>query len=168
MRFPLLVCFVLAGFPVGGAARIANGPIPDSLSFEAASWGRTLVQWTVERAGTGRYTTSRKVPSGDSSHYDLVTRSFRISADDYGRLEVLLRPARTYAGKDLPCRHVLEDRVYGVVRWGGEQQLAFNFGCLSKKVVPIYQSFRDADMLVRRLAEAGIVVETKELRSRAP
>jgi hypothetical protein len=170
MRQAMLILAVLAGC-AAPAVEPAPAPTAESLSFDSNSWGKPLSAWTVERSGRGRYTASKDASSGHFHEYDLVTRSFPVSPEDYRRIEALLRPAHAYAGESLPCELTLTDAVYGKVRWGGPagaRQVDFNLGCTSKKVGPIYDGLWQADQLVERLAAAGTVVETREIREPRP
>ena len=167
MRTAVLILAML-----GGCATQAPEPAPApapaaSLSFEANSWGKPLSAWTIDSAGRGRYTASKPAPSGNFRDYDLLTRSFEASPADYRRVEALLAPARPHAGRDLPCEQTVTDQVYGKVRWtapGGEWEVAYNLGCTSREVAPIYEGFAKAEKLVARLAEGGTVVETRQVR----
>jgi hypothetical protein len=140
------------------------GAPAESLSLEAKSWGKPLSAWTVERSGAGRYTSSHKVPGGHFRDYDLVTRAFRIRPADYARVEALLRPARAYAGQAMPCERTITDMVYGQVGWGKTEEVRYDLGCTSDAVRPIYEKLQKAEALVRRLAEAGKVIETQQVR----
>src|SRR4051794_30341315 len=165
MRATIFGFLALAGCAVAAAEPVPSPATPgESVSFEAKSWGKPLSSWTVERLGAGRYTFSRKVPSGRFGDYDLVTRAFRITPADYARLEKLLAPARAFAGRELPCSLTITDQVYGRVRWKQGEEVAFNLGCTSNQVRPIYDNFGQAETLVKRLAEAGTIIETKEVR----
>lgn len=158
-HFIIILSMALAAPPAAAPA-----PTTERISFEASSWGKPLSAWTVERSGAGRYTASRDAPSGGFRNYDLVTRTFRIAPADYARIESLLRPARAFAGRDLPCRRTVTDQVYGKVRWTTDEQVSFDLGCTSDQVKPIYDNFWEAETLVKRLAGAGTIVETKEVR----
>ena len=155
---------------LGACAASAAPPAPpaaapaESLSLDANSWGKPLSAWTVERSGAGRYTFSRKVPGGRFRDYDLVTRSFRIKPADYSRVEALLRPARAYAGRGLPCRPTISDMVYGHVRWSKSEEISYDLGCTSDEVRPIYEKLEEAENLVKRLSEAGSIVATEQVR----
>jgi len=168
MRIAIIVAAALGG-SAAPAAEPRPQPVPvQSLSFEASSWGKPLSAWTIERSGRGRYTASKAAPSGNFHEYDLVTRSFEIGAADYGRIETLLAPARAHAGAGLPCELSITDQVYGKVRWtgpAGVQEVAFNLGCVSKEVAPLYENFWQAEKLVESLAHSGSVVETREIRA---
>ena len=169
MRRALLIVAMLGGC----AAPEAAGPpaAARSLSFEANSWGKPLSAWTIESTGRGRYTGSKAAPSGNFRDYDLVTRSFEAGSADYRRVKALLAPARPHAGADLPCEQTVTDQVYGKVRWSGPdgtREVAFNLGCTSTAVAPLYDGFARAEKLVEQLALAGTVVETREVREGRP
>ena len=150
---------------LAGGTAAAAPPVPaESLSLDAKSWGKPISAWTIERAGAGRYTFARKVPGGHFRDYDLVTRTFRIRPADYARVEALLRPARAYAGQAMPCERTITDMVYGRVAWGKAEEVRYDLGCTSAKVTPIYEQLQKAETLVRRLAEAGTIVATEEVR----
>jgi len=147
-------------------------PLPArSLSFEANSWGKPLSAWTLESTGRGRYTQSKAAPSGNFRDYDLVTRSFDAGVAGFRRIETLLAPARVHAGRDLPCERTVTDQVYGKVGWsgpGGTEQVSFDLGCTATTVPPLHAGFARADELVEQLAQAGTVVETREVREGRP
>jgi len=171
MRKAVLMLAVL-----GGCAASPPEPAPPSLagrglSFEANSWGKPLSAWTIHASGRGRYTESKGAPSGNFRDYDLTTRAFEVSPADYRQVEALLAPARAHAGVQLPCEQTATDQVYGKVRWtepAGAREVSFNLGCTSKAVTPIYEGFSRAQKLVERLARAGTVVETREVREGRP
>ena len=172
MRAAIIILAALGGCgaPAAQSQRQPAG-VAESLSFEANSWGKPLSAWTIESSGQGRYTASKDAPSGDFHEYDLVTRSFTVSPADYRRVDALLRPARAYAGAKLPCELTVTDQVYGKARWqaaGGGEEIAFNLGCTSKEVAPLYENFWQAQKLVESLAGAGTIVETKEIRQPRP
>ena len=162
------IIFIAAlGACAAPASKTGPAVTAPSLSFEAKSWGKPLSAWTIEPSGRGRYTASKAAPSGKFREYDLITRTFDAAPADYRRVEQLLDPARAYAGADLPCRMMVTDQVYGKVRWegpGGHRELSFNLGCTSKDVTPLYEAFWQAQKLVEGLAQAGTVVETREVR----
>ncbi|MGA9580656.1 MAG: hypothetical protein WBR13_01645 [Allosphingosinicella sp.] len=167
MKRALLIVAMLGGCAAAEPEGAQPAPAARSLSFEANSWGKPLSAWTLESSGRGRYTESKAAPSGNFRDYDLVTRSFVANPGDYRRIEALLAPARAYAGADLPCKLTVTDMVYGKVRWSGpagEQEVAYNLGCTSEAVTPLYKGFSQAQNLVEQLAEAGQVVGTEEVR----
>jgi hypothetical protein len=173
MRKSILAVAALGLCAAAAAGQGKNPPRAalESLSFESSSWGKPLSAWTIDSSGRGRHTASRAVPSGGFRDYDLITRSFDAGPSGYRRVEALLRPARAYAGAELPCRMEITDMVYGKVRWqgrGGARQVSFNLGCTSKAVAPLYGGFARADKLVERLAQAGRIVETRQVREGRP
>lgn len=171
MRRAVLILTVLAGCTAAGREGADPPGVARSLSFEAKSWGKPLSAWTIESSGSGRYTQSKAAASGNFRDYDLVTRSFQAGPADYRRVEALLAPARRHAGSDLPCERTVTDQVYGKVSWSGPdgtRQVAFNLGCTSTAVAPLYDGFARAEKLVEGLARAGTVVETREVREGRP
>ena len=147
-----------------GCPGVAGGAEPVGAEEQL---GKPLSDWTIHRSGEGRYSFSRDVAGGSFRDYDLVTKRFALSAADFAKVEALLAGARPYTESGLPCRMEISDGIYGRIAWGENdvvREVKFNFGCLSEAVNPIYRKLYDANEHVKALAEAGEVVEVKEVR----
>src|SRR5438270_535348 len=119
----------------------------ESISVEVMVWGDPLYSWQLNSDGSGRFAELRPERTQVFGTYRFVTRSFRVSPAEFRRVALLLRPARSYAGRELPCTFEMTDQDAGSVRWRAgttNVSLDFNYGCTSPAVAPIYQSFRRA------------------------
>ena len=159
-----------AAAALAGCATVAadgGGTPSEMLSVEMNSWGKPVAHWQVGADGAGRYTVSRETAAKSFHEYDLVTTSFRAAPADFARLEALLRPARPYAGREIPCELTITDAVYGRILWqrqGAPGEVRFNMGCTSRTADPIHANVAAALDLVETLAASGTVVEVKEVR----
>lgn len=168
MKFAGLAMTALAALPLSPAQA---APSPDGLSLEISSWGKPIFDWTVSRSGLARYTASEKTPSGNFRDYDLVTRSFRVSAADYRRIEALLKPGRRYAGGRIPCERAITDMPYGRIGWteqGRTRETSFDLGCRSREAAPVHGGLQAAQDLMERLAARGRVTGRREVREGRP
>ena len=171
MRKPLMLA--LAGAALAGCSTHRPEPAGArdftlrSLSVETNSWGKPVTNWTIGRDGVCRYSFSRDVPGGGFRDYDLVTRRFAVSAANFAKVEGLLAGARSYAGAEIPCTLQITDGLYGRIGWSdgsAPRTVAFNVGCLSPTAETIYRRLRDAQDLVKSLADAGETIEVEEVR----
>ena len=171
MRKPLILTLAVAALAGCSAHRPesagARASTSRSLSVETNSWGKPVTNWTIGADGEGRYSFSRDVPGGGFRDYDLVTMRFAVSAANFAKVEGLLAEARPFAGAQIPCTLRITDGLYGRIGWNdGAAPLTvpFNVGCLSPTAEAIYHRLRDAQDLVKALADAGETVEVQEVR----
>lgn len=128
------------------AACVTTGGAPDKISMTEGSWGEMRGAWTIERSGVGHFT-----PHQGSDG------AFRVSPEQFARVEALLQPIERYVGKDLPCGPGPTDGPYGAITWtrhGVDAVLPWTTGCVSPERTEILHSMQAASEAVNAIAGA--------------
>lgn len=139
-----------------------------AIAMRTYSWGHPISIWHIEANGEGRHSASTQIPGGTYADYDVVTRRFSAGRDAFRRIEALLAPAE----RGYECEQRITDGLYGDVQWEREgaqpHRRNFNYGCLSADAERAYSGMWEAGQLVEAWAEAGEVVETRQVREPRP
>lgn len=164
---PILIsaCALLAASCATAGATPPDGT--EAIAFERKSWGKPINAWQVGADGEGRYTFSRKAPSGKFRDYDLVTKRISVGPQGYAELERILRPAEAAAGSELPCERRITDLPYGTVRWekdAAAAELRYDVGCQSEEAGRVISALVEADKLVEGWAADAPVADVEEVR----
>lgn len=159
-KLPALAALAAACLSLGAAA----APGPDAVSFEINTWGKLIDSWTISADGSGQLTTAEQKPGGQFGDDTIYVQTLAPDPARYAELTAALRPARAFAGRNVPCGGRAFDLPYGHAVWrhaGAERGLDFNTGCSSSQARQVVQSLHAADLLVRKWAADAPKVEQK-------
>jgi hypothetical protein len=135
----------------------------EPLAMTVNSWGKPLLNIALAPDGAVTVTSARDVPGGKFGDYDLVTQRFRVDAAELAEVRRLLAPARPWAGRQLPCKSVITDLPYGIIRWGAAE-LVYNGGCVGDEGKMVVDALNAAVNLLRRRGASAPVAGVKAVR----
>jgi hypothetical protein len=156
--------FNLATLAAAGLLSLGAAPAPaaDAVSFELNSWGRLLSSWTLNADGSGERVTARQAKGATFGDVDRDLQKLGPDPARYRRLLEALRPARAYAGREVPCGPRMTDLPYGELTWrhaGAARSIRFDSGCSSSTARKVLASVHAADELMAKWAADAPKVE---------
>ena len=99
----------------------------ERIEMTRSAWGKTIMHWRISGDGAIEY----RVVDGPlklGTDQLLLTRRTKPNAERYRRIVSLLKPARLWAGRELPCVSPMTDQDTGTISWGSEK-LDYYAGC---------------------------------------
>ena len=99
----------------------------ERIEMTRSAWGQTIMHWRINIDGAIEY----QVVDGPlklGTDQPLLTRRTKPKAERYRRIVSLLKPARLWAGRELPCVSPMTDQDSGTISWGSEK-LDYYAGC---------------------------------------
>jgi hypothetical protein len=147
---------------LAGCVHQSASPAFPVIAMERLSWGHAVASWSIDPAGTGRYTAP--APGGM-----LVTRSFAAGPAGYARLRRLLAGAEALRGPDPRCSKRIYDLEYGRITWtppaGPPRQLNFDHGCPYIAAPHATRQIGRAADLVADWAANGPILESRKVEN---
>ena len=144
----------------------AAPPPAERIAMTAKSWGRPLIEWSIEPDGAITRTVAQDRGSTDFRRYTLVTTTLPPSAPRYRWVAQQLAPVRARLSRPLPCEQRMTDQVYGEVSWGTRGSavtLAYDNGCTDAETRAVLRRLQQADAQVARWAAGAPVASTREI-----
>ncbi|WP_404335791.1 hypothetical protein AB2M62_17335 [Sphingomonas sp. MMS12-HWE2-04] len=151
-------------------AAIATGapnPVtaPATISVDVNSWGRRVVEWSIDARGEGRY--SAVEPNAFARDARWVVRRVAVGPKGYRQLRALLASVERRGAGALPCTIAVTDGPYGDVRWsgpGGERHaIRYLAGCREPATQNAVDAIFNAGALIRRWSAKGEIIEDRKV-----
>lgn len=151
--------FLLAAIPL---LAIGAAPAPEAITMTDSSWGQMVAQWRIEPDGSIYYAAIGE-PWSPGAHSPLIAHRTAASPARYRWIARLLRPARAWAGKQMPCAHPMTDQDSGTVSWGKATRLGYYAGCTepeTRNVITLL--FKAQNQIATWAAHAPVVPTTED------
>ncbi|MES2096612.1 MAG: hypothetical protein V4459_07610 [Pseudomonadota bacterium] len=144
------------------AALATIGAAPaEPISMSIRAWGQQLAEWQIQPDGAVVSTVMDPATPGASSTYKLVTRRLPATRGRFATIANLLKPARPWAGKSLPCKTPMTDADSGVVHWNKAVSLSFYSGCTESETRAVLTPLYAANAQINLWTKDAPIAETR-------
>lgn len=138
---------------------------PEPIGMSISAWGQKLAEWQIEPDGAIVSTVMDPATPGVSSTYKLVTRHTGAAPGRFATIVKLLEPAKSWAGKSLPCKTPMTDADSGIVRWSKTASLSYYSGCTESETQAVLRPIYAANKQINLWTKDAPIAETRVVGS---
>lgn len=141
-----------------------SGPVWETITFEAKSWGAPVSRWEYSANSGGVWIDVDDIEGQPIGNYTLSYHRLEPDQERYLELEALVRELPFPAPDHRACANKINDLPYGTIRLtrgAMTTEIAWNSGCLDPDYIRFVGLLREADQLVAAWGEAAPVARTE-------